>query len=691
MRLLSARLEWAETPKELKGFEEHGVKFVRYVAEHEALGICPACGKEKFYVDAKSRLWDCKRCAVSGNFEKFLATAMQVYRAGLKGEKMVALAKNRGLRPQTLKAWGIGCDIATGRYMIPQNNGGENDPSNIQIYRTSGKNSGHAVSTTGCSLSLFGPMKLHGLKEVWLAEGVWDGMALWEAMRGEADVFAVPGAGTFPKASVPYFTGKDVNVVFDNDLPGRSGSRKSANVLSGTAKTMHFLHWPQEIDLPEGYDVREMYHGFLCNGEELIRVLRERLRSEPPVEIEIHGGNGTHPPPPTAPVKRLRREDVLKEYRKWLHLPNPEALDVLYGSIFANRIGVDPLWLFLVAPPGGSKSELLMSLSAADSIVTTTSITPAALISGAHHAQGDPSLIPKLDGKVLVIKDFTTILSMNESAREEIFGILRDAYDGRIERRLGNGVHRQYESKFGILAGVTPVIEAYASSHGVLGERFLKYRIKQPGNLLTGRDLISRAIENLANEDNMRGEFKAVASNVLLHQPDSVPKLGAEVKSIILSLAQWTACLRGVVSRDRFSRVVAFKPTREIGTRLAKQLAALAMGIAVYWQQDHVSEDILNIIRQVAVDTAPDRAEEIVKQLYIHQPTANATFTSQDIAAWTKLPSGTVNSLMDDMHLLRVINQEGNAYSLTPAMWKLTLDSGLYKDAKLHWGKNHAL
>jgi len=99
-------------------------------------------------------------------------------------------------------------------------------------------------------------------------------------------------------------------------------------------------------------------------------------------------------------------------------------------------------------------------------IATASSITPHALVSGANFSGGgDPSLIPQWNGQVVIFKDLTVLLNLNIVAREEIFSIFRDCYEGRTEKSFGNGVRRVYDSKFGIIAGVTPIIEIFAETH----------------------------------------------------------------------------------------------------------------------------------------------------------------------------------------------------------------------------------
>jgi hypothetical protein len=341
--------------------------------------------------------------------------------------------------------------------------------------------------------------------------------------------------------------------------------------------------------------------------------------------------------------------------------------------------------MFLVAPAGWMKSELCMSLDGAHKIHCTTSLTAHALISGMNFGgHGDPSLIPKLNGKTLVVKDFTTILSMNLTAQEEIFGTLRDAYDGKISREFGNGVVRRYKSTFGILAGVTPAIEAKSAGHSVLGERFLKYRPRGK-QLLGGHDAIDRTLTNLKKETRMRDELQAIAADCLARSVDlerDAANLDLETAGKIKRLAQWTAAMRGAVARERYTQQLQFRPVAEVGTRLAKQLAMLGLGIACFKREDHVSEDTYQTLARVARDTAPDRVESIVNWMYRERGADSCT--PGEVTAGTKIPIGTVRPLLEDMSLLHIVvaiggSGMGQEYQLSEGMYELTKTTRIYQ------------
>ena len=689
-----------------EGFEEHGVVVTRK-GDNQHQGICPFCGKEKFFFHPEDLAWDCKVCGTSGGFHDFLQRRIPEYQANFKGDPSLLLAADRGLKPQTLVAIGVGYNPVNETFMIPMNGNHDRKVRDCHRYKIGGKAN---YATTGGKLQLIAPTVMYNSKRVWVCEGEWDMCAWIEVLKAlgiKEDVIAAPGAGTFPQHLATFLEGKDVIIIFDHDLAGRRGSKRTGNLVSGIASSIQYLHWPKDTHLPDEYDIRDLWTGrhkhegkkVTCteqdaycenctihkNPEEVYNYVVTRLHDANQEDVEAKDPEGEEAKKKYS-GNGLPHVEVFERYRKWLTIDNPEVLDVLYGVAYANRTTIDPLWLFLVAAPGGSKTELLMSISAAAKMVTATSLTGPALISGHNSGAGDPSLIPKLNGKTLIVKDFTTILNMNQMQRDEIFGILRDCYDGKTEKQFGNGIHRKYESKFGILAGVTPAIEGYASMSSVLGERFIKYKIRGSDQ----DDVIMRAIMNICKETDMRKSLQEIGNEVLardVKMPDDIPTFTTEIAKKVRGLAILVANMRGVVSKEKYTGQVMFKPVAEIGTRLAKQFMALAIGISIYRQEKAISDHTYKTITNVAVDTAPDRVEELVKQIYQHSIEREDVYHTGEIADWCKFPVQTIRYLLEDLSMLRIVDRtpmDGGktAWRLSNYFNNLIEETGMYEKPK---------
>jgi hypothetical protein len=230
-----------------------------------------------------------------------------------------------------------------------------------------------------------------------------------------------------------------------------------------------------------------------------------------------------------------------------------------------------------------------------------------------------------MNGKhsVLAIKDMTPLLQMRDVEREEVFGILRDAYDGVFQRQYGNGLVRAYEDlHFAVLAGVTPSIDMY--NDVAMGERFLKFRAER-SNDRDGSDDIDkamRAVMNGGSETNMKTELADACVRSLLRDYDisDVPQPSEEMARWISTLALAVARLRAVAPTEKGTDLQVMDPMAEVPARLATQFAKLAKGLAMHYGTDTLEDDrILGLVRRVALHTLHPVGTSVLQVLYHFQ------------------------------------------------------------------------
>lgn len=296
-------------PDTLKPYLFHGVDLQWRDDDKEAIATCPWCGKEgKFSVSLVAGLWRCFSCGSGnkkggGNVYTFLNELWKQSDAATSNYS--ELRQNRLLlNSDTLALWNVVKSSITGEWLVP---GYTPDNKLTQLYRyaaspddRNGKR--RLLPTTTLKHQLFGMNQYDKQKDiVFLCEGPWDGMALWEVLKqakvdadsGEltttsnvsasllatANVLATPGCNVFNEVWCPLFSDKTVNLMFDNDHPrvnpktgkpilpaGHEGMRRIAGLLSESARPparINYLRWGKEDgathdpDLPSGTDVRD--------------------------------------------------------------------------------------------------------------------------------------------------------------------------------------------------------------------------------------------------------------------------------------------------------------------------------------------------------------------------------------------------------------------------------------------------
>jgi len=345
-------------------------------------------------------------------------------------------------------------------------------------------------------------------------------------------------------------------------------------------------------------------------------------------------------------------------YKKWLLISDEDVLDILFAAALSLWLPGDRVWLFLIAPPGGTKTELLRALGGLPEAYSLSSLTAHSLISGISKKESY-DLLPRLDGKLFIVKDFTVILSRPSVEQAEIFSQLRDAYDGYHAKFFGSGVgKKEYNASFVLIAGVTPVIEKLREVHQTLGERFLKLRIRHEETAT-----IKRAWQLAGREDKMREELANATCEFFSWAQRRAGRFGdsARFEGPLTALAELTAKLRSTVERDHYHEV-ALLPEPEIGTRLAKQFRVLLRAIFSLYEQPE-PERCLALIRRVAGDTVPPERLRVLRSI-AHRNCS----VSKQVQASVRLPRSTTERMLEDLWLLGLLDRAGEK----PISWSLT-------------------
>lgn len=237
--------------------------------------------------------------------------------------------------------------------------------------------------------------------------------------------------------------------------------------------------------------------------------------------------------------------------------------------------------MFFVAPSSGSKTEIISMISKLPFVYFLSDMTPQTLASGLKtKEENDPSLLLKLKNNVVVMKDFTTVLSMRYDDRAMIMSQLREVYDGKYSKAFGTGKKVEWEGRLTLIAGVTTIIDTYSAVFQVMGERFIMYRIPQSED----EHIATKALGNYGVETQMRQELhdamnKYFSSLKIPHVRDIV--LPEDILQALASLASFVVRARSSTIRDSYKKEITYIPEPESPARFAKQIGTLIKALAV--------------------------------------------------------------------------------------------------------------
>lgn len=377
-------------------------------------------------------------------------------------------------------------------------------------------------------------------------------------------------------------------------------------------------------------------------------------------------------------LKGTTLEGFKKIVKKWLYIDkrDDEVIDVIYAAALDRDLPGEPVWLFVIGPAGATKTELLRQLDG-PSFYTASTITAHTLITGLRDRNAR-DLLPELDNKVLILKDFTTTLT-DEDQLTQILAQLREAYDGYLEMVFGSGVGKKsYRSTFGLIAGVTPIIDAYYTVQNLLGERFLKIRMRTKSR----KKSVEKARGNVGKEAEMRKELRLAGAALLENARKRINKnlkIPPGIEKKMLALAMFTATARSGVHRDRMHYMTVL-PEPEVGTRLVKQLKKLIILLAAIRGKNRVTKEEFNTIVRVACDTVPKKRLNMLEAFFNAQcDEPDGRFTSRAISQAVKAPTATTTEELENLWALGLIIRYGDEKNFTWALEPTTID--VWKDS----------
>lgn len=400
----------------------------------------------------------------------------------------------------------------------------------------------------------------------------------------------------------------------------------------------------------------------------LTKAEKRRLR-------EREAARDTTPPRPE-PVSLTACHDV---FRSWLGLDyDLRALDAVLAAAVIERMDGDPAWLLLISGSGASKTESVQPLAAAGALVVSAIASEGALLSatsrGERASNATGGLLREIgDRGIIVAKDVTSMLSMDRTARGQVFAALREVYDGHWTRSVGTdgGRSLEWRGRLVFIGAVTTAWDrAHADTISAFGDRFVLVRMDSTtGRIAAGR----KAIGNTGSEEVMRAELAAAAAGVLEGADLTADGPDDDEAARILAAADLVTLARTAVDVDYRGNVIdAHAP--EMPTRFAKQLAQIFRGaVAIGLSR----ADALALAIRVARDSMPPLRLEILEDV-----AANEWTPLRDVVKRVDKPRSTVDRQLQALHLLGLVTVDEEVATVGLALketttWRYSLASGV--------------
>lgn len=701
----------------LRPYLFHGLQLT--VRGSHAVGNCPFCGRDdKFSVSVESGLWRCFVCGSGterggGNALVFLRLLHEQYVATTRESFYDLVRNDRGLiSSNTVKSWGV-CLSPDNTWLIP---GYGIDGKLDQLYRRVWVEDTWRLLPTpgvwpeGKVHALYLPKTTNGhiSSNVWVMEGPWDGMAIWETCIGiDTDVIAVPGCNVWRDDWTNKVKGKNVTLMFDSDHPRVHGSKtfkagydgmvRVAKKLSGIAASIRYIKWGEEgydPECPTGYDVRDALSVPQEDRQEALAAVLACI--EPVPSSWLRGelsSNGKH----TASVEAQKCERWAECECAWVDALQwrqdmGDALGVLLAVCASTQQSGNQLFLQLVGSAGSGKTTLCEGLLVSQHCHHLEHLT------GFHSGWREPgsegkdcSLISRINGKTLVTPEADVLMSSPRFI--EIMSQQRRIFDGKSGATFKNTSEDKVYSGLRtpwIMAGTPALLDTDQSR---LGDRFIRCIINDPDET-EKRSILRKALrsERMAMLGSANGTSSSLVDAKLqrahaltggyvdwlrANVEDKLKEVevSQQTEEHCIDLAELSADMRARPNEDR--RKVEVHDSKELPTRLARQNIRMATCLAVVLNKKSVDNDVLRIIRKVALDTAHGHTLNITRWLCsINPKIPGRTYqecgglTIDTLSMWTGMTSERLHKYL--MFLRNISVLEWKAIKQTNGFWTLT-------------------
>lgn len=360
-------------------------------------------------------------------------------------------------------------------------------------------------------------------------------------------------------------------------------------------------------------------------------------------------------------------EEVIKVYQKWFHIEDDTILRIIHACILAHKFNAKPLWILLLAPPSGTKTSVLQDLNVLEqyNVKFLSEITAKTFVSGDKHYQG---LLNEVKNGILIFKDFTSILQLDSTTRNEIIQQLREIWDGMYDKKYGTGKSVHWEGKITVLAGCTEAYETFREIDQTLGERFLIYR----PTIEDREQMIWKSLAQVNKEKQMRKELQTAIkwfhNSIDFNEDDeeffTMPE---EILQKLVSLANIITLLRSGVKRD-YKKEIEYVPEPELPARLAQQLLVLLKALTLLHRKITATNVEYDIVKKVALMTIHLKKYKILK-FFIEKN--NELYTTTEVAQALNIPRQTIYRYLEELWCFKILDKYG---SEDRPQWKINND-----------------
>ncbi|MBI4158443.1 MAG: hypothetical protein HY505_02395 [Candidatus Yanofskybacteria bacterium] len=391
-------------------------------------------------------------------------------------------------------------------------------------------------------------------------------------------------------------------------------------------------------------------------------------------------------------TRHIELEEVYQAFEK-IGAVSREVIDIAmaiaYSSLKSDLVDV-PLWGVLVGPPSSMKTELVKALRGLEHIYYLDTLTSNPFSSGYVAPKGRKSydLLDELDNKCLVIRDMTTLFSLNEETVKKLLGELVAIYDEEFAKFSPTRGLKSYKAKFSLLGCITPAaLNKHRRYIDMIGARFLFIRLpeltserEKKGFGIAWQSEKRKGLIKYARELMYSYITQIDGKNIILLPEDGNIQEILNGLAVLVSRGRGTVLTKQQSFKDDEGKDRTYYEVEDVQVeepwRALLQLRGLSRYLAIVRGKETVTTDEMKTLAEIGLSTMPVDRAEAVQQLF-KQLNTRPSLTSRELQ--TLLPHRshrTFQRLFKELEALKMVDayKDPNGPINQPWHWFLRED-----------------
>lgn len=362
---------------------------------------------------------------------------------------------------------------------------------------------------------------------------------------------------------------------------------------------------------------------------------------------------------------------LIKDILKVVSLPE-ELIRCVFAVVLSAKLNLyPPLWLMLVGVPSSAKTDIVSILRTLDFTYFIDSMTMNPFASGYKATGKDKTydLLPELDTKCFICKDYTTIFSLNEETTKKLLGELVSIYDGEFSKFSPTRGYISYKSSFSHIGCITPAaLNRHQKYLNIVGPRFLFYRIPFLDQTQRKAGFVI-SWNNTSRKELILGlqeKVKTFIDNLLENGLQVFEITDIKIRNRLEQLSLLMAKSRGIVilqktsfTNDDGKEIMTYdvvdkqieEPWRSLG-----QLKGIAISLALLENRKEITLADIKILEHIVNSSMPSERSEVLEYFLIH-----SNVISRDLSNAIGKSIRTCQRLLKELETLGIIISESSA------------------------------